>query len=342
MDKSIQIISLRERPELASVAIEYANQNWSPVSKYFNEAVNHTVTGNEQLPLSFLLLKSDKIIGFYALQEHDVIEKKDITPWITLIFVDESERGQNLIKEILLHGRKTAGNLGFSKVYLSSSHIQLYEKYGFKEIGLDMFVWGRPTKIYENTTLREGKGKIIFLNGVSSSGKTTLSLALQHKMDNPCFIISQDIFRQMWGEKYWEDSPGNIYNMTMSLMYKTIKLFSDEGKNVIVDHLIFSDDFLDSYNGDGTLKDAVTVLSDYPVLFVHVICEVEELRRREKARGDREIGHAENQLKYLSPQDNYDLTIDTHTTTTNESIEMIIKALHMDKGSTFCNLRKEI
>lgn len=43
------------------------------------------------------------------------------------------------------------------------------------------------------------KGIIIFLNGVSSAGKTTLSLALQQKLIQPYFIISQDIFRQMWG-----------------------------------------------------------------------------------------------------------------------------------------------
>ncbi len=343
MDKSIHIISLSEKPELASDAIEYANQNWPYVSKYFVDAVSHTITGNKQLPLTFLLVKNEKIIGFYTLQEHDVIERKDLTPWITLIFVDEQERGQGLVKDILLHGRKMAGDLGFNKVYLSSNHIQLYEKYGFKEIGLDMFVWGKPTKLYENATIREKKGKIVFLNGVSSSGKTTLALALQEKSENTFFIIAQDIFRQMWGRKYNEDSPNNIYNTTMSLMYKTIKLFADEGKNVIVDHLIFTDDFLDSYNGEGTLKDAVNVLSNYPVLFVHVTCNVEELRIREKARGDREIGHAESQLEYLSPKDNYDLTIDTQATTTDEAIEMIIKSLdNIYKVSAFSQLSKKV
>jgi chloramphenicol 3-O-phosphotransferase len=195
--------------------------------------------------------------------------------------------------------------------------------------------------LYEKITEKEKKGKIVFLNGVSSSGKTTLALALQEKSDDPCFIIAQDIFRKMWGRKYNEDSADNIYNTTMSLMYKTIKLFADEGKNVIVDHLIFSDDFLASYNGEGTLKDVVNILSNYPVLFIHVTCSVEELRRREKARGDRKIGHAESQLEYLSPKDNYDLTIDTQATTTDEAVEMIIKSLkNIDKASAFNHLKR--
>ena len=76
------------------------------------------------------------------------------------------------------------------------------------------------------------KGTIIFLNGVSSAGKTTLALALQEKLREPYFIISQDIFRQMWGRTFWQDSPGNIYNQTMSLMYKTIKLFRCPAKTL--------------------------------------------------------------------------------------------------------------
>lgn len=327
MNKEIKIVSLKDKPELASDVILYANQNWPPVSKYFTEVVNHVLANSGKLPQCFLLLKNEHIIGFYSLLEQDFVERKDLSPWIATVFVDEKERGQQLGKEMLLHGRTFAGNLGFDKVYLSSNHIQFYEKYGFKEIGLDMFVWGRPTKIYEHSSIKqnsENKGKIIFLNGVSSSGKTTLALALQQKLTEPYFYISQDIFRQMWGKTFWEDSPGNIYNQTMSLMYKTIGMFSRQGKNVIVDHIIFNNDFLDSENKDGTLEDAVNQLFDCPVLFVRVMCDLYELRRRERERGDRNIGHAESQLKYLEPQDTYDLIIDTSKLSIDECITQII------------------
>lgn len=337
MDKNIQIISLRERLDLVEEAIEYANKNWSPVSNYFTEVIQKVLASNESLPQCFLLLKKDSIIGFYTLLEQDFVERRDLSPWIATVYVDEKERGQQLGKVMLTHGQTIAGNLGFKKVYLSTNHIQYYEKYGFKEIGLDIYVWGRPTKIYEHSTITEPsitkKGNIIFLNGVSSAGKTTLSLALQQKLCEPYFIISQDIFRQMWGQKIWEDSPDNMYNQTMSLMYKTVRLFSDLGKNVIVDHVMLNDEFLDSINGEGTLKDAVNLLKDCPLLFVHVICDIKELRKRENKRGDRNIGHAEQQLTYLAPQDTYDVTVDTHANTIDECIEKIIKSFNIPEHS---------
>lgn len=347
MDKDIQIISLIENPELADEVIAYANQNWSPVSKYFTQVVQQVLTCHGCLPKCFILLKNGRIIGFYTLLEQDFVERKGLSPWIATIFVDEKERGQRLCKEILIHGRTIAGDLGFDKVYLSTNHIELYEKYGFKEIGLDTFVWGRPTKIYEHSTINHTQlsklGNIIFLNGVSSSGKTTLALALQQKLDEPYFIIAQDIFRQMWGKKFWEDSPDNMYNQTMSLMYKTIHLFSNQGKNVIVDHIIFNDAFLDSYNGEGTLKDAVNQLIDCPLLFVHVTCDINELQKREKERGDRVIGHAEKQLEYLYPQDTYDLSVDTHANTIDQCVDNIINALDAQKDShAFTILKKQL
>lgn len=345
MDKNIQIVSLIEKPELADEVIVYANQNWSPVSKYFAQVVHQVLTCCGSLPQCFILLKSGQIIGFYSLLEQDFVERKGLSPWIATIFIDEKERGKRLCKEILVHGRTIAGDLGFDKVYLSTNHIQLYEKYGFEEIGLDMFVWGRPTKIYEHSAIKHAQlskmGTIIFLNGVSSSGKTTLSLALQEKLKEPYFIIAQDIFRQMWGKKFWEDSPDNMYNQTMSLMYKTIHLFSNQGKNVIVDHIIFNDTFLDSYNGEGTLKDAVDQLIDCPLLFVHVTCEINELRKREKERRDRDIGHAENQLVYLFPQDTYDLTVDTHANTIDECVVKIIDALTIQRDFHAFNILKK-
>ena len=56
--------------------------------------------------------------------------------------------------KLLEHSRKVAGKHGYEKVYLTTDHIQLYEKFGFREIGLDKFVTGRPTKIYEHDSIR--------------------------------------------------------------------------------------------------------------------------------------------------------------------------------------------
>ena len=166
------------------------------------------------------------------------------------------------------------------------------------------------------------KGKIIFLNGVSSSGKSTLAKVLQSRLSEPFYLLANDIFCNISPEKFIDINMMETYDRALMGMYYTIKTFSDIGINAIVDDVLLKD------NNYDRLKQCVELLHDYPVLFVHVICsDSEELRRREIERGDRGIGQGESQLAQLNPQDTYDITVDTHNNSTEECADKIIEAL---------------
>lgn len=77
----------------------------------------------------------------------------DLSPWITPLLVHPDERGNRYGKLLLEHARKDAGRLGFKVVYLTTGEIGYYEKYGFREVGLTTFIWGRPTKVYEHDAI---------------------------------------------------------------------------------------------------------------------------------------------------------------------------------------------
>jgi len=166
------------------------------------------------------------------------------------------------------------------------------------------------------------KGKIICLNGVSSSGKTSLSKILQDRLSEPYYWLSEDAFADMTPKKIssdYSDENEVLWYQTYINMYHTIKLYSEKGHNVIVDGVL---------DENYPLLQMVVILNDNPVLFVHVTCPVDELNRREQARGDREIGLAEEQLSLLCPQDEiYDITVDTHLNTTEACAEKIISLL---------------
>lgn len=151
----MQIIkSLKECPERHNEFAEYVKEKWPKVMKVVLPKVDESLSAEVGLPFTFLLLKNDKIIGFYQLIELEYISRKDLSPWISPLFIDENERGQGLGSVLLEHARKLVGQLGYAKVYITTDHILYYEKYGFREIGLDNFEWGRPTKIYEHDTMK--------------------------------------------------------------------------------------------------------------------------------------------------------------------------------------------
>ena len=164
------------------------------------------------------------------------------------------------------------------------------------------------------------KGKIIVLNGVSSAGKSTLARVLQDRVSEAFFVITGDDYMEMLGRSKYVDISEEAYTQYYLVECNTAKALSDIGMNLIMDTLFLQDE---KYG----LKEWVELLHDYPVLFVHVTCPLEELRRREKERGDREIGQGESQIARLDPQNTYDIVVDNFTNTKEECADKIIELL---------------
>ncbi|MDD5190468.1 MAG: GNAT family N-acetyltransferase [Dehalococcoidales bacterium] len=150
----LDIISLNDFPVYKEPIINYVNEHWNVVIKPFTYVVNQCFSKSGFLPQTYIMVKHDEIIGFYQLVEQELLIRKDLSPWITCVFIDENQRGNRFSARLLEHGRTIAGSLGFQKVYLTTNHIQFYEKFGFREIGLSNFINGSPSKIYEHDTIK--------------------------------------------------------------------------------------------------------------------------------------------------------------------------------------------
>ena len=179
------------------------------------------------------------------------------------------------------------------------------------------------------------KGNIIWLNGVSSSGKSTLAKTLQDRLSEPYYLLANDMFTDepVCPVKFVDINANETYQRALSGMYYAVRGFSDAGINTIVDDVLLKED------GYDRLKQCVDLLNDYSVLFVHVICPVDELRRREEERKDRWVGMGESQFAILTPQDTYDITVNTYSDSKENCADKIIEAMNCpDKFVAFKTL----
>jgi chloramphenicol 3-O phosphotransferase len=160
------------------------------------------------------------------------------------------------------------------------------------------------------------KGKIIFLNGASSSGKTTLSRRLLEALPEQFHYLSVDTFMQMEPEWYLEKAFNH-----------TIDYLSDQGIHTIVDYVI-----LDTPIGKQLFTECLELLYDHPVLFVRVDCPLEELERREQLRGDRSPGQAKWQYEHIHGNGIYDLTINTYTMSQEECVDAILAMIEQPEN----------
>jgi len=175
------------------------------------------------------------------------------------------------------------------------------------------------------------KGRILLLNGPSSAGKTTLAWELQTNAPGYWYWLPFDCFLDAVPSQQWDNDETGGFRTAYDLYHDCVKVISDQGKDIIIDTVMYSKDSFLSF---------VNKFVEYPVIMIKVICSVEELNRREHERGDRDIGLASSQLKHMESQTNYDLIVDTHAHSSEVCARSIIELLtnHEKSFTSFASL----
>jgi len=145
------IINIRENPEYLQQAITYIQSKWGNRrnKKVYEDCITQSISTKNPLPVWYILIDSDKIIGCAGLITNDFISRMDLYPWLCALFVDKKYRGQNLGNLFISQIKEDTAKMGMDKLYLSTDHEGFYEKYGFIYIGEGYHPWGESSRIYE-------------------------------------------------------------------------------------------------------------------------------------------------------------------------------------------------
>jgi len=166
------------------------------------------------------------------------------------------------------------------------------------------------------------KGRVIFLNGVTSSGKTSIVEALQARREVFFYVVANDLFEQMIGEEYLREDYWKYLGEVIVLMYHTAKLFSDLGKNVLIDGILVERDGVSPHYAR-----LLDILKDNPLDVVEVYCPPEVCRRRSRERGDRYENQPEEQAALMAEGIRYSMRVDTEKHSPEECADRILRQL---------------
>jgi chloramphenicol 3-O phosphotransferase len=147
------------------------------------------------------------------------------------------------------------------------------------------------------------RGLIIFLNGTSSSGKSSIAVELLRVLDEPYFHIPVDAFHAMRTRR--EIPPErlpSVLHHTWRGYHRAIAGMAAAGNHVVMDHVL---------SEEWRLRDCLDLFVPQDVVFVGVHCPRAELERRERERGDRPAGLAARQLAQVHAHGLYDVECDT-------------------------------
>ena len=162
--------------------------------------------------------------------------------------------------------------------------------------------------------------QIILLNGVGSSGKSSIAKQLQKIAGKPFLHIQMDDFCAMLPEALQDHTDGFAFEeisengkplvviksgpvgaMAMRGMRHAIAAMAAQGNNLIVDDVMLGNE----------REEYATLLSGFETFFVGVFASLVVLESRERERGDRLIGLARWQYDRVHRGKKYDLEIDS-------------------------------
>lgn len=174
-------------------------------------------------------------------------------------------------------------------------------------------------------------GKIIFLNGVTSSGKSTIASAIQSLADENYYHLSNDMFHMAASEKYWEANHLKCMAETVIAMYYAAAALARNGFNIVIDGMLFELEAFVREFGGSNYDIMRRAMSGLDMLMVEVFCPLDECRRRNLARGDRGEHQSEAQHKIMNRAVAYDLRVDTTVLGAEDCAREILSALSAQK-----------
>lgn len=183
--------------------------------------------------------------------------------------------------------------------------------------------------------------QIIYLNGPSSVGKTTLAKALQDRLEKPYLLIGIDRMIDFMPPKInnWQGGPAELglswkksqdseghplqilqvgpYAAKIPKAFRVVaKSLADNGFDLIID---------DVATDKNAFCEWQSALKGHDVLWVGLTAPLEVIEKREKERGDRQVGQARAIYNEVHQGFKYDLFLDTSKNSLADMTKEIIQ-----------------
>lgn len=130
------ILPLYAAPQFAEQAIDWIWRAFGDglPREFFQSVIDHSQTPGA-LPLTFIAVEDEQLLGTVGLWRCDLITRQDLYPWLAALYVDEAARGKGLAGKLQEHVIAYALQAGYTELHLWSACRDFYERYGWQYIG---------------------------------------------------------------------------------------------------------------------------------------------------------------------------------------------------------------
>ena len=144
---------LREHPEWRERAAEWFAGKWGIAVEEYAGSMEEGERRPDGVPQWYVVTDGgDEIIAGAGLIENDFHDRKDLSPNVCALYVEEAYRGRGIAGRLLETVLRDAGRMGYPQLYLVTEHTTFYERYGWQFLTTVLGDDGIPMRLYEKRT----------------------------------------------------------------------------------------------------------------------------------------------------------------------------------------------
>ncbi len=127
-----KIVSIKDSAMSIEEVAKWFHEKWQVPLEAYLESMNDSLCNDMTVPQWYVVLDNDKIIAGCGVIENDFHDRKDLTPNVCAVYVEENYRLQGIAGEMLNYVCDDMSKKGIDTLYLVTDHTSFYERYNWK------------------------------------------------------------------------------------------------------------------------------------------------------------------------------------------------------------------
>ncbi len=126
-----KILKLRECRDLMNISAHWFHLKWKVPVEAYMESMKKCIENKSNVPQWYMTIDNEKIVGGLGVIENDFHDRKDLSPNVCAVYVEEEYRLQGIAGEMLHFACQDMKERGIDTLYLLTDHSSFYERYGW-------------------------------------------------------------------------------------------------------------------------------------------------------------------------------------------------------------------
>jgi len=129
--KNYEFKIIKENPQMLEETATWFHQKWGIPRDAYVESMQESLE-KEAVPNWYVVMDGEKIVAGLGVIENDFHDRKDLTPNVCAVYVEEDYRKQGIAGEMLAFVCEDMKKKGIDVLYLLTDHTGFYERYGWE------------------------------------------------------------------------------------------------------------------------------------------------------------------------------------------------------------------